>query len=135
MSSHEISRFNLYNALKWRRGYYKGGIVNYFNFSEKALSLTPRGLVPISPIYVTFNKNPDPNDPTSGPASGFVVEESTGRTHNVIATTPEDPNFSPLWHVNVYDNQAFESVVDLGSATMAPILAEGVANVNCPVVE
>ncbi|MGE0173385.1 MAG: hypothetical protein AB7T49_11380 [Oligoflexales bacterium] len=128
-------RYNGDSDTGLHQGYYKGGIINYFNFSEKALTLNARGLVPISPIYVTFNKNPDPTDPTSGPASGFVVEASTGRTHNVVGTTPEDQYYSPLWNVNVYDNHSFESVTDLESAVAAPLLAAGVANVNCPIVE
>jgi hypothetical protein len=114
--------------------WYKGKRTQYFNFSEKALSLDSQGMVPDSPIFVTFNKNPAPNDPGSGPASGFVTDRD-GSTHNVVATLPEDAGYSPLWDVSVYDNTAFGSVHDLESATKAPLLAEGVALVNCPIVE
>lgn len=114
-------------------GWYKGKVVFYFNFSEKMLSTTGSGKVPTSPIYVTFNINPD--QPNGGPASGFVTESDMMQTHNVIATVPSDAGYSPLWSVNVYDNADFSSVSNLSSAQMANILATGVALVNCPVVK
>lgn len=111
-------------------GWYKRELVYYFTFSESSLSTDGGGMVPLSPIYVTFNENP----PSGGPASGFRSEMGSAQTHNVIATTPTDQTYSPLWVVNVYDNSDFESVSDLMSAQSASILASGVANVNCPVV-
>jgi hypothetical protein len=114
------------------KGWYKGQIVYYFNFSEKALTVDESGLVPLSPIYVTFNINPDM--PGGGPPSGFVTDAATGRTHNVVATLPEHGAYSPLWMVNVYDNADFDNVSDLASAQAANVLAMGVANVNCPIV-
>ena len=113
-------------------GWYQGLLVFYFNFSEKALMVTPSGMVPLSPIYVCFNINP--GEPGGGPPSGFKTD-STGRTHNVTATLPEDVDYSPLWMVNIYDNADFDMVHDLASAQMANILVMGAANVNCPVVE
>ena len=113
-------------------GWYQGLLVFYFNFSEKALMVTPSGMVPLSPIYVCFNINP--GEPGGGPPSGFKTD-STGRTHNVTATLPEDVDYSPLWMVNIYDNTDFDMVHDLASAQMANILVMGAANVNCPVVE
>ncbi len=89
-------------------------------------------MVPLSPIYVTFNVNPDEDG--GGPASGFVTEEGSTQTHNVVATVPGDEGYSPLWLVNVYDNAAFDSVSDLETAMDAEQLAAGVATVNCPVV-
>lgn len=116
------------------RGWYKDKVVFYFDFSEKMLQATSGGQVPLSPIYVTFNVNPDPNDPMSGPPSGFVTESGTEQTHNVVATIPSDAGYSPLWMVNVYDNADFGNVSDLSSAMSANVLAMGVANVNCPIV-
>lgn len=116
------------------RGWYKDKIVFYFNFVEKSLTTTSSGKVPLSPIYVSFNKNPDPNDPTSGPASGFMTETGTMQTHNVVATVPTDAGYSPLWMVNIYDNADFSSVMDLATAQAANILVNGAANVNCPIV-
>jgi hypothetical protein len=86
----------------------------------------------LSPIYVCFNINP--GEPGGGPPSGFKTD-STGRTHNVTATLPEDVDYSPLWLVNMYDNADFDMVHDLASAQMANILVMGAANVNCPVIE
>lgn len=43
-------------------------------------------MVPRSPIYVTFNANP--GEEGGGPSSGFVTEEGTDQTHNVLAATP-----------------------------------------------
>lgn len=116
------------------RGWFKGEIVYYFTFSEKDLQVNTSGLMPISPIYVTFNINPDDMNPDSGPPSGFVMETGTSQTHNVIATVPSDEDYSPLWSVYVYDNADFDNVNDLTSVQAANILAEGVMYVNCPVV-
>jgi len=119
------------------RGWYRGMVVSYFTFEEKSLA-AEMGMVPISPIYVTFNKNPSDSDPTSGPASGFVTEppppSGLPQTHNVPATLPADADYSPLWSVVVYDNADFASVEDLPTAMAANILATGVATVNCPIV-
>ena len=113
-------------------GWYRGMVVYYFNFLEKELMVNESDMVPTSPIYVTFNINPDMEG--GGPGSGFVTDPVTGRTHNVAATLPEDDSYSPLWWVSVYDNADFDNVSDLASAQSANILASGVANVNCPVV-
>ena len=119
------------------RGWDQGKIVFYFNFPEKDIRVTPPAsghpMVPLSPIYVTFNINPDMTG--GGPPSGFRTESGAMmQTHNVTATMPSDAAYSPLWTVNVYDNSAFSSVMNLSTAMTAPQLAAGVANVNCPIV-
>lgn len=114
------------------QGWYKGKVAFYFNFFEKSLSVNANGQVPTSPIYVTFNINPD--QPNGGPASGFKMETSSVQTHNVIATIPTDAGYSPLWIVAAYDNSSFNTVKDLGTATAAPILVPNAGYVNCPVV-
>jgi hypothetical protein len=111
-------------------GWYKGKTIKYLAFEEAALS---GAAVPISPIYVAFNVNP--NQPDGGPGSGFRTEPGTSQTHNVVATIPSDAGYSPLWSVNVYDNAAFATVANLATAMAAPQLGAGVAKVNCPVVE
>jgi len=113
-------------------GWYKGMVVYYFNFLEKALMTNESDMVPTSPIFVTFNINPD--QPGGGPGSGFVTDETTGRTHNVASTLPEDAAYSPLWWVSVYDNADFPSVHDRATALKAKVLAPGAATVNCPIV-
>lgn len=115
------------------RGWYKDKVVFYFSFFEKILEAN-NGMTPISPIFVSFNVNPDDNNANSGPASGFMTEMGTAQTHNVIASVPVDDFYSPLWSVNVYDNADFNNVNDLSSATSSNILASGIATVNCPVV-
>ena len=114
------------------RGWYNGKVVYYFNFSEKALMTDQSDMVPVSPIYVSFNINPD--QPGGGPPSGFKTETATGRAHNVTATIPSDEGYSPMWLVNVYDNADFDKVHDLISVLSAHILGTGIANVNCPIV-
>jgi len=114
------------------RGWYKHEVVFYFSFDERALTTTAQDEVPLSPLYVTFNINP--GQPGGGPESGFRTEPGTSQTHNVVATLPNDPTYSPLWAVNAYDNSAFDSVGDLATAQAAPQLAAGVALVNCPIV-
>jgi hypothetical protein len=111
-------------------GWYRDQIVYYFTFMEAPMMVNATEMVPVSPIYVTFNVNP----PTGGPASGFVVESGTMQTHNVLATLPGDTDYSPLWYVNVFDNADFSTVDNLSSAEMSTILGNGVATVNCPVV-
>lgn len=112
-------------------GWYDGQVVSYFLFEEAPITAQDDA-VPLSPIYVSFNKNPDEDG--GGPPSGFLTEEGTDRTHNVVATLPDDEGYSPLWLVNIYDNADFDDVSDLESATNATILAEGAATVNCPIV-
>jgi len=111
------------------RGWYKGKVVEYFTLGEKVGGLTTGtdGMVPLSPIYVTFN------DDTAGPASGFKTESGNEQTHNVVATLPSDSAYSPLWAVAPYPNAKFDSVKDLKSALAAPP-GDTAANVNCPVV-
>jgi len=116
------------------RGWYRDKVVYYFTFEEKALETTPAGTVPLSPIYVTFNINPDPLNPSSGPPSGFMTEPGTEQTHNVIATLPEDQDYSPLWLVYIYDKADFDKVSNLAEAEAATLLAATSVNVNCPVV-
>jgi hypothetical protein len=112
-------------------GWYHGEVVSYFLFEEAMLEAS-NGSVPLSPIYVTFNKNPDEDG--GGPPSGFMTESGSMQNHNVVASLPGDQRYSPLWLVNIYDNADFDSVSDLDSATDANILASGAANVNCPII-
>ncbi|MDX1744586.1 MAG: hypothetical protein R3324_01500 [Halobacteriales archaeon] len=113
------------------QGWYRGEIVYYFEFGEASLTATGSGEVPTSPIYVTFNVNPDQEG--GGPGSGFMTESGTDQTHNVLATLPGDAGYSPFWEVIVYDNADFDSVADLASAQSATILGPGPL-VNCPVI-
>lgn len=116
------------------RAWYKGKIVYYFSYEEKGLVVTDEGEIPTSPIYVTFNVNPNDTLPYSGPYSGIPIESGTAQTHSVIQTVPSDANYSPFWEVYVYDNADFEKVTDLNSAQSANILLEKVMYVNCPVI-
>jgi hypothetical protein len=117
-----------------QRGWYKHQVVKYFTFAERTLATTAGGTVPISDIYVTFNINPDPNNPMSGPPSGFETQTGTMQTHNVPETLPGDAAYSPLWKVDVYDHSAFATVMSLATAMQAPLLVSGAALVNCPIV-
>jgi len=113
------------------QGWYEGEIIQYFNFSEASLAPTAEEQVPASPIYVTFNINPDEDG--GGPPSGFMTEDGTDQTHNVLGTAPGDDGYSPLWEVIPYDNGFFDQVMDLASAQMADNFGSA-ALVNCPVV-
>jgi hypothetical protein len=115
-------------------GWYRDRVVSYLTFSEAALSAGAQGEVPLAPIYVTFNVNPAPDEPMSGPASGFRVESGSMQTHNVPATLPTDPGYSPLWAVHIYDDADFASVMDLATASKAKILEPNGPTVNCPIV-
>ncbi|MFC7072108.1 hypothetical protein ACFQJ7_04370 [Halovenus rubra] len=113
-------------------GWYDGEVVSYFLFEEDSFMATDDGSMPLSPIYVSFNTNPGQEG--GGPASGFMTEEGSNQTHNVVATLPGDDGYSSLWMVNPYDNADFEAVSDLDSATDSNVLAMGAATVNCPIV-
>lgn len=130
-------RFNASEDSGLLRGWYKSQIIFYFSFEEAPItaSLPAEGHpdVPVSEILVTFNINPD--QPAGGPPSGFVTEGEMMQTHNVVQTIPTDAGYSPLWDVDVYDNMDFNDVYNWESAQMANILAEGVALVNCPIVD
>lgn len=107
-------------------GWYEGKVVSYFTFGEAGLTAT-KSMVPVSPIYVTFN------DDAQGPASGFKADPGSEQTHNVVATLPSDAGYSPLWAVSPYPSAKFSAVKDLATALAAP--PGGVAaDVNCPVV-
>jgi hypothetical protein len=109
-------------------GWYKGQAVAYFSFEEAAVS-SVGGLVPLSPIYVMFNDN------TAGPSSGFKAEATNAaQTHNVLATSPGDVGYSPLWSVQVIDNAKFSMVTNLTTAIAATSSPAG-ATVNCPVIK
>jgi hypothetical protein len=110
------------------QGWYRGKVVTYFSFE-----MNLRGpSVPTSPIYVTFNVNPD--QPGGGPPSGFAVEPGTAQSHNVVGSVPPEGDYSPLWLVTALDHAAFASVHDLVSATAARAVATDIATVNCPIV-
>lgn len=112
------------------RGWYKGQVVFYFDFGD-ALNVTATGAVPTSPIFVTFNVNPD--QPNGGAASGFRTEPGTDQTHNVVATIPGEAGYSPLWVVIPYDNAEFADVRDRLTAQEARFFPVA-GLVNCPVV-
>lgn len=118
-------------STKLQRAWYHGQIAKYFSFSEAKLSVAGSD-VPVSPIYVTFNVNPD--QPKGGPGSGFKTETNSPQSHNVPATLPGDGGYSPLWSVDVYDNADWPKVRNLDTAQSAKLLAPGVATVNCPIV-
>ena len=113
------------------QGWYKDQLVFYFDFNEAPLTAAADGSVPTSPIFVTFNVDPD--QAGGGPASGFMAQGSSAQTHNVVATIPGDAGYSPLWGVHPYRNQYFDQVFDLTSAQAIDNFGH-VANVNCPVV-
>jgi hypothetical protein len=112
-----------------QRAWYQGQVAKFFSFDEAPLSGSN---VPLSPIYVTFNVNPD--QPNGGPGSGFKAEPNSQQTHNVPATLPGDAGYSPLWLVAVYDNGNWPEVKDLKTALKAKVLAPAAATVNCPIV-
>lgn len=114
-------------------GWYRDMAVYYFTFGEKALTVNSSGQVPVVPIYVSFTINP--NQPNGGPASGFKTENGSSQTHNVVSALPADAGYSPLWAVVVYDNMSFGSVMDITTASTAPVLVPDAGNVNCPVVD
>ena len=68
------------------KGWYKEKIVSYFSFEEKGL-IASGGKVPVSPIYVCFNINPDQTG--GGPPSGFKTEAGNGRLITLLQRFPQ----------------------------------------------
>jgi hypothetical protein len=87
-------------------------------------------MLPTSPIYVTFRRDPD--QPGGGPPAGFRHEPGTQQTHNVVFSVPGDNDYSPLWDVHIYASRDFDSVHDADSALQARRVAKGPL-VNCPI--
>ncbi len=112
-------------------GWYRNKEVFYFTFNEANLKVDENGMVPTSPIYVTFNVNP--GMAMGGPASGFKTVPGTMQTHNVVATLPGDMHYSPLWLVSAYDTSDFGKVMDLNSAMNAMAEPGNPPTVNCPI--
>jgi hypothetical protein len=127
-----VARLRLnHQSPELQRAWFKDKVAKFFLFDEAKLSAAD-GNVPVSPIFVTFNLNPD--KPNGGPPSGFKAEPNSQQTHNVPSTLPGDASYSPLWSVVVYDNADWPNVRDLASVGKAKVLGAGVANVNCPIV-
>jgi hypothetical protein len=101
--------------------WYRGTRVTCLRFGEP-LILDGAGLIPTSPIYVTFG------------SAGFRTEGETPQTHNVVFSLPGDLDYSPLWDVHVYDPAHFDQVKDASSAAAAPLVKNG-GFVNCPIVD
>lgn len=95
-------------------------VATAFEFAEAPVQV--RGsLVDYVPIYVCMTE------------AGFCAEDD-GSTHNVVAATPADDDYSPLWGVEMYPADAFDAVRDLETALAAgPEKQPGL--VNCPLVE
>jgi hypothetical protein len=132
VSEGSVARHRLNGAdASLQRAWYHGAVAKYFAFNETALRAANGEDVPISPISVFFNINPD--QPNGGPASGFRKEPGSAQTHNVVSTVPGNPSYSPLWVVSVFDTADWPKVHDIDSATNANLLAASVATVNCPI--
>jgi hypothetical protein len=114
-----------------QRAWYRGQVAKFFLFDEAPLTASG-DKVPVSPIYDGFNVNP--GEPNGGVASGFRTEPNSGQTHNVTATAPGDPGYSPLWLRVVYDSADWPSVLNLETALKAKKVPAEVLTINCPVV-
>ncbi len=107
---------------------YRGAQIFCMTFDEPLLLDGEK--LPTSPIYVTFQRDPD--QPGGGLPSGFRREPGTQQTHNVLFSVPGDLDYSPLWDVHIYASRYFDSVRDANSASRARLIAKGPL-VNCPV--
>jgi hypothetical protein len=114
------------------QGWYRDQVVAFLRFDEETYSLI-RGKVPTAPIYVTYKKNPDPADNTSGALSGVELD-AHGRSHNVVFELPGASWYSPLWAVTIYDDRDFGTVKDLPTAAKARVVSRERVTVNGPVV-
>lgn len=118
------------------RAWFQGQIATTLDF-EDDVPAQPTSFgelaVDLSYIWATFNINPGQMD--GGPPSGLKTESDGVQTHDVVQTVPGDAKYSPLWMVFMYDNTAFDGVLDLDTAMRAPLVpAVPSPLVNCPVV-
>jgi hypothetical protein len=127
-------QLNVVGIVPGDEGYNDFWRVNKVTVPDKYAANTITSVGALMEAEYDIEINTNPGQEGGGPPSGFMSEEGSDQTHNVVATLPGDASYSPLWLVNIYDNADFEAVSDLGSATDAEILASGAANVNCPVV-
>jgi hypothetical protein len=112
------------------RVWVKGEVANILLFesaTQDTLLVTGASEVPTSPIIVIFHDN-------ASPAQGFEAE-SSGKTHNAIATLPGDPDYSSLWDHSVGDKAGFTSVTNYATALSNVMAANVGVDVNCPVIE
>lgn len=79
-----------------------------------------KGLVPTSPIFVTFK------------SEGVFQTDGTAQTHNVVFSVPGNTDYSPLWAVHVYPVEDFAKVHDMHSAELEQ--TKDGPLVNCPIV-
>lgn len=70
------------------QGWYQDQAVFYFDFDEASIVTDAEGEVPTSPIFVSFNVDPDQDG--GGPAPGFMHQGDSDQSHNVVATLPGD---------------------------------------------
>jgi hypothetical protein len=108
------------------RAWYKGQVAPYLRFDTN-LTASADGKVPTSPIVVVFKNG-------MNPGMGFQTETS-GQTHNVVATLPGEEGYSSLWlHSFQGKLEGFDSVYDFASATANRGADLPNILVNCPVV-
>lgn len=115
--------------LELHRAWYRGQVAKFLLFDEAPLSVSGDE-VPVSPIYDGFTANP--GEPGGG--TDFRVEPNTNQTHNIVATVPGDPDYSPLWLRVVYDAAEWASVTNLEAAQKAKVIPAETLMINCPIV-
>lgn len=111
------------------RAWYHGQVAKFLLFDEAPLSASGDE-VPVSPIYDEFTVNP--GEPDGG--INFRMEPNTSQTHNIVATVPGDPDYSPLWLRVVYDAAEWASVTNLEAAQKAKVIPAETLMINCPIV-
>ncbi len=111
------------------RAWYHGQVAKFLLFDEAPLSASGDE-VPVSPIYDGFTVNP--GEPDGG--INFRMEPNTSQTHNIVATVPGDPDYSPLWLRVVYDAAEWASVTNLEAAQKAKVIPAETLMINCPIV-
>lgn len=119
-------------SAEMHRGWYKDQVFYYFTFEEQPLQVV-QSMVPVSAVYAAFNVNPGASG--GGWRSGFMTESGGVQTHVVADALDAGGGYSPLRDLQVYDNAAFASVVDLASAAAAAPIASDELLWNAPIVE
>ena len=104
-------------------------------FTFLHLNNTERSRTPVASNTASETAhNVNPGESNGGVVSGFRTEPNSGQTHNVTATAPGDPGYSPLWLRVVYDSADWLSVHNLDTALKARKVPAEVLTINCPVV-
>ena len=106
-------RFDAAAPAELFNGWYKDQILKYLLFengpSAQAIVIS-EGRINTPQMFAFLENKGDITE-------GFALDASTGKTHNVFTSLPDDEGgYAPLWAVHLFKLEVFEKVQDVASA-------------------